>query len=320
MAKEHFAFLLPVFNDWSSFEVVLACIDKLAGDSDLCVSVVAVNDGSTSEMPERFGDGARYPNLESLEVMNLVCNMGHQRAIAIGLPEILGRAKYDAVIVMDADGEDDPNDLPTLIDAYRRNPAAIVLAQRMRRSEGILFRVCYWIYKQVFRALTGHNISFGNYCLLPVAAAKRLIYKPNLWNSLPATVLLSRVPYILTPTRRGKRIDGVSHMSLVSLILHGLHAVTVFSEAVVIRLSIFVAGTTLLGMAAVMLFRLSTDFFVRGQASSMIGILLVILLQVLFLVGSTSLLVLQNRSLKQMIPAVDYSVYIEDIVVLISGR
>ena len=113
-------------------------------------------------------------------------------------------------------------------------------------------------------------------------------------------------------------------MDLVSLILHGLHAISVFAETVVIRLSLLIAGLIGISMVSVVLFRIFADSYspewAPGWASAMIGILAVVSLQIIFLLINTTLLVLQNRSLSQMLPAIDYSVYIDDIVKLISRK
>jgi hypothetical protein len=58
-------------------------------------------------------------------------------------------------------------DLPDLIDAAVRAPGSVVVASRARRSEGRLFATFYVLFKALFRVLTGHVISFGNYCVIP---------------------------------------------------------------------------------------------------------------------------------------------------------
>src|SRR5690606_8053167 len=102
--------------------------------------------------------------------------------------------EFDALIVMDADGEDRPQDLPRLIAGYNEQTDHIIVADRNRRSEGIIFRLFYMIYKQLFAFLTGVNINFGNYCLIPRVYIDSLIHDPNLWNHLAATIRRSKIP------------------------------------------------------------------------------------------------------------------------------
>ncbi len=311
---KNFAVVLPIFNDWTSFQGVLSQLDRIAGDKRIQMSVFAVNDGSTIAMPDSLAKMDSWRNLAAIEAIDLVCNMGHQRAIAVGLCEVMSRSSFDAVIVMDADGEDDPKDIPALLDVLEKNPGKAVLAHRATRSEGSVFKVAYQAYKLLFRLLTGYKISFGNYCVLPQSIGKRLTFNSNLWNSLPATVLLSRSPYVTAPTHRAKRLDGKSQMNFVALIVFGLDAITVFSDAAMVRLGLMIGGLIVAGAAVVSLIRLTTDIFLLGWTSLMLMFLFIIGIQVLFLLLNTSMLILRNRSLMQMVPAIQYKVFIQRIV------
>src|SRR5262249_6395913 len=152
-----------------------------------------------------------------------------QRAIAVGLVDVAGRADLDGVIVMDCDGEDRPSDAAVLLAASGERPGQIVLAHRSRRSETRVFKIGYFIYKLTFRLLTGHWVSFGNFSVLPAWAVKRLVYMPDLWNNLPSALLRSRIPYSIVPTVRGTRYAGTSKMNLPALIVHGLSAMSVYT-------------------------------------------------------------------------------------------
>jgi hypothetical protein len=76
-------------------------------------------------MPNAEPDAA---NLEGVEILRLICNLGHQRAIAVGLGEVAQRHAYDAVIVMGCDGEDRPCDVVRMINAHREDRTAIIAA------------------------------------------------------------------------------------------------------------------------------------------------------------------------------------------------
>lgn len=307
------AVILPVFNDWLSFEAILDRLDRIAGELRSNLSVFAVDDGSTAECSRAIFDLDSRPHIASLEVIDLVANFGSQRAIAIGLCEVAARPDFDTIIVMDADGEDDPDDVPRLLRAATDNPGSVILAHRASRSEGAVFRTCYRVYKSLFHTLTGHRISFGHFCVLPAKAARRLTFKSNLWNSLPGTVLMSRLPYITVPTRRGRRLNGRSHMNFVGLVIFGLHTMTVFSDAVMVRLALMVAGAIAVLGISVAVTRLVSDQIVLGWASAIIVVLAALGVQVLFLLLNASLLVLHHRSLMQMIPALQYKPFIRAI-------
>ncbi len=315
---KHFAILLPVFDDWPSFGSLLKSLDTIAKDHQLKLSIVAVNDGSNLPLPADFGADQDLPNLHHLEIINLVCNLGHQQAIAIGLSLLSKRGDHSAILVMDSDGEDSPDDIPQLLADHNNNTQHVVLAERISRSEGPVFNAFYFIYKIIFRTLTGQKISSGNFCVIPIEKCRQLTYMSNLWNSLPATILSSRIPHRLVPTHRAKRLFGSSKLNFVGLVLHGLQAITVFAEAVAVRLSLLILAMITVAAVIVAGTRIWTDIFVPGWASSMIGILAIIGVQTLFLWTFTSMVVLKNRSLMQMIPAIQYTIYVKDVLTLFS--
>jgi hypothetical protein len=245
-------------------------------------------------------------HLHSLRVAELACNLGHQRAIAVGLVTAVQQQSYDALIIMDADGEDDPAYVPQLLAEHRRNPGKIITAARGERSEGLVFRIFYRLYKGMFRILAGQRIVFGNYALIPSSLAQRLIHRPEIWNNLAAAIIRSKVATLNLWTRRATRYQGSSKMNFVALILHGLSAMSVYSDVVFVRLLLFslgLAGLALLGILVVVAIRLGTDLAIPGWASVMVAALGVLLAQSIALSFGGIFMVLQNRSAPAVIPA-----------------
>src|SRR6266550_2637033 len=133
----HLAIVTPIFNDFAAFRTLCAEIGEVAAALPMRLSLIGVDDGSSEPlMPDPEPDSA---SIEGVEILRLICNLGHQRAIAVGLAEVALRHVYDAVIVMDCDGEDRPCDLVRLIDAHRLDRTAIIVAQRAKRSESLSF-------------------------------------------------------------------------------------------------------------------------------------------------------------------------------------
>ena len=98
------AVLTPVYNDWEAARFLLRDLEAVAGP-ELAISVFAVNDGSSEIRPEGFG--REQSELRSVTILHLVCNVGHQRAIALGLVYLKDhhRDDFDGIVVMDCDGE-----------------------------------------------------------------------------------------------------------------------------------------------------------------------------------------------------------------------
>lgn len=308
------AVVTPVLNDWPSFALLIGDLAATFDANSVVVSVIAVDDGSTDAW-----DWAKAPAIEggavaSIEVIRLGLNLGHQRAIAIGLVEVAARSDIDAALVMDSDGEDRPADAEALLVEQARDPGSVLLAHRAERSESEPFKAWYFFYKLMFWLLTGRQISFGNFSLLPHEAVRRLTRMPELWNNLPAAIMRSRLSYRMLPTRRGRRYTGRSKMAFVSLVTHGLSAMSVYTDVIFVRVLIgagAVAASTLVGIAVAIFIRLATQLAIPGWTTTAVGVLVIVLLQTVILVAAALFLLLASRSARPFVPLTDCEVFIE---------
>jgi hypothetical protein len=306
--------LTPVYNDWNAFSLLLKDIEKMAKANVLKVNVFAVNDGS-SQMLENGELGSKFPQITQLEVLHLSRNLGHQRAIAVGLAVLNARHVKTPIIVMDCDGEDRPADIPHLLEEHAQHPTQIIFAHRAARSEGIIFVLFYRIFKIIFRILTGKGISFGNFSLIPPLQIGRVAYLQEIWNHFAAGIMHSNLQWKTIPTQRGKRYIGKSQMNLVSLVLHGLSAISVYTEIVFVRLifaALLVIFFDIIGFLVLLYIKYLTPLAIPGWGTSVaIGLVLVMLLAILFLT-TLSFSILSYRSMKMFIPALDYPAYLRE--------
>ena len=109
--KKYITIVTPVFNDWNCLKHLISDISKALEGS--IIQLVVVNDCS-SEIPSNI---ASTPNNITLKKLDLITNVGHQRAIIIGLCYCFeNHIDSDYLIVMDSDGEDDPKYIKELLD------------------------------------------------------------------------------------------------------------------------------------------------------------------------------------------------------------
>jgi hypothetical protein len=331
--------LIPVFNDWKAAELLLHALDAELVRHQLRVQVLLVDDASTEPPSEKFlqrsavevtaGSAAAAqaggravavsapPALASftkVEILELRRNLGHQRAIAVGLAHIHAAEPCRAVLIMDGDGEDDPRDVPRLIDEYhRQGEKKIIFARRTERSEPLLFRFFYSFYLLLHWMLTGKWINVGNFSILPFEAVDRLVAVTELWNHYASAVYKARLPCDSIPTKRAKRLAGQPRMNFVSLVIHGLSAISAYSDVVGVRMllaSILVMIAALVGLVTVVFVRLATDRAIQGWATYTFGLLLVILIQAIM--GSILFIFisLSNRQGANFLPVRDYSYFV----------
>jgi polyisoprenyl-phosphate glycosyltransferase len=300
--------VIPVYDDWMSLKRLLRTIDDQLGLERVVFNVIVVNDGSrTKPSFAEWCDGG-FKRIRGIQLANLICNLGNQRAIAVGLVLASQEAGSDGVIVLDCDGEDRPEDIPALIAKAMDNPGQIICARRSKRSESLAFKAFYRLYKAMFRALAGATINFGNFCYIPHATLDGLAYSPSLWNHLAATLVRSRVPLVRIATQRGRRYAGESQMNLDALIAVGLSAISVYADIVLVRITIgmlVISALTIVGLATVAGIRLLTDLAIPGWASTVFGSLSIVLLQSLIFAVISAFLLLSARSTKPVIPMID---------------
>ena len=308
--------VVPVYDDWTSLKQLLRSIDAQPGLSRVVFDVFVVNDGSLATPAPAVWDDDRFSHIRSIRLVNLICNLGHQRAIAVGVVMASQETDSDGAIVMDCDGEDRPEDIPQLMVTALRNPDRIVCARRSKRSESLTFRSFYLLYKAMFRLLAGTAIDFGNFCYIPRSALHRLGHSPSLWNHLAATLVRSRVPLVRVPTERGRRYAGRSRMDFDGLIALGLSAISVYADIVFVRIMIgmmVVSALTIAGLAVVAAIRLFTELAIPGWASTVFGSLAIVLMQSIIFAVVSAFLLLSTRSAKPVIPMIDGPEFVASI-------
>jgi glycosyltransferase involved in cell wall biosynthesis len=307
--KDKLIILMPLYNDWAAVSILLPTLERELNVHGLRAEVLMVDDGSTVTVPPIFGENS-YTAIQSVDILSLRRNLGHQRAIAVGLSYIEGNRPCDAVVVMDCDGEDDPRDVPRLVRECLANEGQkIIFAARTRRAESLAFKFFYHLYRLVHFVLTGVKVRVGNFSVIPWPVLKRLVSVSELWNHYAAAVYKARLPIALVPTQRGMRLEGRSHMNLVALVVHGLSAMAVFGDRIGVRLLIVVsAGMVLAGGALMGVFgiRLFTGLAIPGWATYASGILLVILIQMLLVILVFAFGILSARDNASFIPGRDY--------------
>jgi hypothetical protein len=301
--------LMPVYNDWKALALLLPVLEQELNANGLKADILIVDDASTESIPTSLGQ-TYYSAIESIDILSLRRNLGHQRAIAVGLSYIEAKRLCQAVVVMDCDGEDDPRDVSLLVrECVATEGRKIIFAARTRRSENVTFKLFYHLYRLIHFLLTGVPVRVGNFSVIPWAALNRLVAISELWNHYAAAVHKARLPMALVPTQRSARLEGPSRMDLVGLVVHGLSAMAVFGDRIGVRLLILVGfGMALAGGALITVIgiQLLTTLSIPGWAPYATGILLVLLIQMLLVVLAFAFVILAARDTASIIPSRDY--------------
>lgn len=308
--KRHSLIILtPIYEDSTASSRLFSELFSIYKDN---VFVIAVDDGSVHE-PIDINNITDH-GISGI-VLKLKRNVGHQKAIAIGLSYVKNYLNKDQkVIVMDSDGEDPPSSIKELINTSESLNYDVVVAERKKRVESVFFRFFYVIYRLLFFMLSGRKISFGNFMLLKHSAVMRMTAMQELWIHIPGSVLISKLRIGFCPLDRGLRYAGQSKMRFVGLALHGFKGLMVFAEDVLVRVGTacaFVAALAVSGISTAILLKIF-GYATPGWFSVVSGIMLLVFLQM----GALSLTTLLLTGVVKSggISTTDYVVYIDKIL------
>ena len=229
--------VIPIYNDWQSVFKLFEEIDNLKINENFEISIIVVNDASNHDRPN---EEMNFDNIQSIKVLNMKKNQGHARCIATGLKYIFDKEEFDYVIPMDGDGEDRPEEIKDFLNQIKNTNGITVVGERIKRSESLLFKVCYQMHKLITFTFTGKLIKFGNFTCLPKTVVEKMVNEKATWNSFSGSLSKIEKNFIKIPSVRGERYFGPSKMSFVSLIKHSLSIISVFKKTFLIRSAIFI--------------------------------------------------------------------------------
>ena len=229
--------LIPIYNDRESLKILINNINNELKDLNHEISIVVINDASSSQIIDTYPN---TENISSLEIINMKENRGHARCIASGLKYIFEKKEFDFVIPMDGDGEDRPEEIKNFIKLSENSDDKSIIGERVKRSEGIIFQLCYQFHKFLTLAFTGHSIKFGNFTCLSKSTVKKMLDEKATWNSFSGSLKKIEKDLNKIPSIRGTRYFGPSKMSFFNLLKHSLSIISVFRKTVLIRSALFI--------------------------------------------------------------------------------
>lgn len=153
--------VIPIYNE---SEILQQLYDRLVSAAPLwneAYEILLVDDGSSDNSLEIMrGFVAQNPHFR---VLKLSRNFGHQPAISAGIR----KAKGDAVIIMDGDLQDPPEELPRFLDKWREG-FHVVYAIRTKRKEGPLKRFAYKAFYRILARVSDIDIPIdsGDFCVM----------------------------------------------------------------------------------------------------------------------------------------------------------
>ena len=227
-----YVILIPSFNDWECLNLLIPKIDQAVKNTNENVDVLIVNDGSTKKNNLVF---KKMSHLKKIEVLNLRKNVKAQIAIATGL-NFLKKEKFQGgIIVMDADGQDDPKYLIDIFKESKKNPERTITINRSKRDDELPFKILYQMYLFLSFLLTFKYLKFGVYSYLHSSSLDKILSTNDIHLAYAASLAkhFKNKNVIFAP--RKKRILGESQNNYKSLTHYALKIISVFRNQVLIN-------------------------------------------------------------------------------------
>ena len=266
-----YVILIPIYNDRESLKILIENINNEINNLNHDISLLVINDASSQQIIDTY---LNTENISSIEIINMKENRGHARCIASGLKYIFEKKDFNFVIPMDGDGEDRPEEIKNFIQLSEQSGEKSIIGERVKRSEGLFFQICYQFHKFLTLAFTGQSIKFGNFTCLSKTTVKKMLEEKATWNSFSGSLKKIEKDLISTPSIRGKRYFGPSQMSFFNLLKHSLSIISVFRKTVLIRSALFIIFYILL---------------IKSYASIITSLPLVLLLIMIYSISSLAL-------------------------------
>ena len=228
--------LIPVYNDFQSASKLIVDINSVISNLNEEFSIIIINDASTEKAEINISN---IDKIKSVKIINMKENQGHARCIASGMKYIFDNDEFDYLIPMDGDGEDRAEEISKFIEFLNYDKSKPIVGERVKRSEGLIFKLCYKFHKIITYVFTGQSIKFGNYTCLPRSTVEKMINEKATWSSFSGSLSKLEKNRSTIPSIRGERYFGPSKMSFYNLIKHSLSIIAVFKINVIIRSILF---------------------------------------------------------------------------------
>jgi len=262
--------VIPIFNESTNISVL---VERLTSTLSIyhAFEVVFVNDGSSDDSESIII--SHCVRNESIKLISLSRNFGHQLAISAGIANATG----DIVFIMDGDLQDPPEIIPDFINKWREG-WDVVYAVRKKRKENVFKKTAYFIFYRILKALTPFEIPLdsGDFALMDkkvVAILQKFPERNRFVRGLRSWVGFKQIGL---EYERAARFSGTPKYTLGKLIKLAYDGLTSFS-AIPLKLAMALGVCCTIGafiaVAVLIVLKLSGRIELQGWSSLMVVIL-----------------------------------------------
>jgi len=280
--------IIPCYNEQEVLPELFRRIKDAAEIWGLDWEIICIDDGSRDKtwdlLLEQHEKDPRW------SAISFSRNFGHQTAVSAGIFHATG----DAVIVMDADLQDPPEELNRFIEKWKEG-YEIVYAIRKHRKEPVIKRICYWAFYRIMAKMIDFDLPLdsGDFCIMDRKVVDILNAMPErnrFVRGLRAWSGFKQKGLVYERQARAAGKEKYNFRKLMRLALDGIVSFSTVPLTVASYLGLWVTVLAFLGTIFTLLQRIFRSFFesiglgpAPGFATIVLSILFLGGVQILFL-------------------------------------
>ena len=262
---------IPVHNEEAVLPELLrrlrAVLDQVPGGPH---EMVFVDDGSMDGSFALLEEAAKQD--PRIVAIGLSRNFGHQAALTAALDHVRG----DAAVVMDGDLQDVPEVISQFVARYKEG-YDVVYAQRVRRKEPLLLRLCYFVFYRLMASLSDIQLPLdsGDFGLMSRRVIDEVRRMPEHHRYLRGMRSWVGFRQIGIPVERAERHSGRSKYGWLGLLKLAADGIFAFS-IVPIRAAAVAGGFAMLLSLVYVLYALYAKVFLQKSPQGFTGLLVAV--------------------------------------------
>jgi dolichol-phosphate mannosyltransferase len=169
-----YSLVIPIYNESENITEMYRRLHHVMAQLDGDAELILIDDGSRDRSLSMMRELHHLDN--RVHYLSLARNFGHQIAVTAGLNFVQGKC----IIVMDADLQDPPELILTMIDKWHQGYQVVYAQRTSRQQETWLKRLTAYLFYRILRRLAKVDIpeDTGDFCLMD----RQVV---NILNSMP---------------------------------------------------------------------------------------------------------------------------------------
>jgi dolichol-phosphate mannosyltransferase len=259
--RKKISVIVPCFNEEAVLPALFERLDAVAAKWPMDFEVICIDDGSRDRTWEILQ--AQHARDQRWHGFSFARNFGHQTAVSAGLHFANG----DAVVVIDADLQDPPEEIERLIQKWSEG-FDVVFAIRQKRKEGWIKRFCYWLFYRLMARLVAFDIPLdsGDFCLISRQVVDTINAMPERNRFVRGLRAWSGFRQVGVTYERAARQAGMPKYNLkklVALALDGLFSFSSIPLRLATYLGLWISAFAFIGVAFTLVQKIFSSQFAK---------------------------------------------------------